>query len=155
MKFVLDEIVYGINEQKIIDAAHTYRVKSKDSLEKKVRKIKTGLDNAVIQEYKYTPPQTQIMDIVGIRGVCYLIDDITIVQAIVKNRFVIDEENSLDKAELLKNDKVGYLSIYYIVSLKEEDIAQNRSELRGLKCEIQNRTVLQHEWAQFWLRITV
>ena len=96
----------------------------------------------------YNNPIEEITDLVGIRIICYYLEDVDKVGEIIKEEFDIDFENSIDKSQTIDPDKFGYLSVHYIISL-----GNNRNQLRewkefdGIKAEIQIKTVLQHAWA--------
>lgn len=76
-------------------------------------------------------------------------DDVDEVAKIVENEFELDMENSIDKRKSESPDKFGYISLHYVIKMK-----QNRTELpeykkfKNLKAEIQIRTSLQHSWAE-------
>lgn len=112
-----------------------YRTKELSSLENKVsrKKIKS---------------LEKVTDITGIRIILYYQDDIDKVAELVKNNFKIDEENSVDKAEILESNEFGYLSVHYIFQLNEKrkDLPEWKN-FSDLKAELQIRTVLQHSWA--------
>lgn len=115
----------------------TDRIKDKDKLETKL--IKKG------HKYKSL---CEITDVCGIRIITYFEDEVDKIAEIIKKEFVIDEKNSIDKRQL-ETDRFGYRSLHYVVSLEK-----NRTELteykkfKGLKLEIQIRTILQHSWAE-------
>lgn len=115
-----------------------YRIKDELSLTKKF----------YLKNKKYNKLE-DITDIIGIRVITYYTDDIDKVAQVIEENFDIDEENSIDKRETLEIDRFGYLSLHYIVKLK-----QNRTKLEEYKCcknykiEIQIRTILQHAWAE-------
>ena len=89
-----------------------------------------------------------ITDISGIRIILYYQDDVDKVSKLINDNFLIDKQNSINKAELYDSNQFGYLSIHHIVQLNN-----NRKSLpewknfASLKAEIQIRTVLQHSWA--------
>lgn len=116
----------------------TCRVKDRDKLKEKVRK----------SEGKYEKLE-DITDIAGLRIVTYFADDVDVIADIIKKEFVIDQDNSIDRREIMQSDKFGYLSLHYVASLNEErkKLTEYRS-LRGSKCEIQIRSILQHAWAE-------
>ena len=126
-----------INNKGILYQSVNSRVKGKESFLNKCKKN------------KYINPIEEITDVVGIRIITYTNRDVNAISSIIRSEFLIDEENSSDKAELLDIDKVGYKSIHFILQLDE-----NRSKLseyslyKGIKCEIQVRTLLQHAWAE-------
>lgn len=65
------------------------------------------------------------------------------------DEFSIDEGNSGNKADMLETDKVGYLSVHYFLKLNNKRLALSEYKgYKGLKCEVQVRTLLQHAWAE-------
>ena len=68
--------------------------------------------------------------------------------SIIESEFLIDERNSIDKRRLLDPDRFGYLSLHYIVSFSNQRWKLSEyKKFRGLKAEIQVRSLLQHAWA--------
>ncbi len=108
--------------------------------------------NSYIEKCKrknYKVPSEDITDFAGIRIIAYTLADVKQISSLVENEFTIDRNNSMDKAELLSADKVGYLSIHYVAQLSQSRTALiEYSFYSGLKCEIQIRTLLQHAWAE-------
>lgn len=115
----------------------TYRAKTIESFSDKIGKP------------KYDDPLNQITDLAGIRIISFVQDDVAQVERIIKDLFIIDLENSINKTKTLGIDRVGYKSIHYVCQLP-----QNRTELpeytkfAKLKFEIQIRTILEHSWAE-------
>jgi len=102
-----------------------------------------------IKDIKYDDPQSQITDLAGIRIICYVESDLTLICKILEDNFTIDPVNSLDKSKLLGIDKVGYKSVHYIAELKEDRIQlPEYKKFKEVKFEIQIRTILQHAWAE-------
>ncbi len=87
----------------------------------------------------------ELTDILGLRIVCFLADEIDTIGKKVEQSFVIDWENSSDKRALIKENAFGYLSLHYICSLPFGKGWPD--EICGKKFEIQIRTILQHAWA--------
>ncbi|TXD63490.1 hypothetical protein FUT88_02255 [Ralstonia sp. TCR112] len=116
----------------------SFRCKDRKSLERKL--YKPGARYASLN---------QITDLCGLRVITYFEDDVRKVSDIFESEFIIDSENSVDKARALDPDRFGYLSVHYVVSN-----AANRATLseykkfQGLKAEIQVRSILQHAWAE-------
>lgn len=144
---ILQKLLNAMKERKLLYAYHSSRAKKIASLTDKCAKKEYDKKN---NNYilKYNDPRNQITDLAGVRIVCYLPQDILPIQHIVESLFDIDKENSMDKADLLKSNQVGYLSIHYIVSLKEESLSVEQRKYKDMKCEIQLRTVLQDAWSQ-------
>ncbi|MBD5471067.1 MAG: hypothetical protein HDR19_08140 [Lachnospiraceae bacterium] len=146
-QFVLDKMLNALKERAMLHAYHSSRAKTLASLTDKCGKriYDDGTKNYIL---KYNDPRNQITDLAGVRIVCYLPQDIVPVQHIVENMFIIDKKNSNNKIELLESDKVGYLSVHYVVSLKEDQLSTEQRRYKEMKCEIQLRTVLQDAWSQ-------
>lgn len=91
----------------------------------------------------------QMTDIVGLRVITYLRDDVDAVARVVEREFEIDRENSVDKRAALDPDRFGYLSVHYIASLSPSRVALTEyRRFDGARFELQIRSVLQHAWAE-------
>ena len=114
------------------------RVKGRESLNRKLNKPDAS--------YKKLEDLT---DIAGVRVITFFSSDVDRVADIVRRKFSIDSENSIDKRALLDSDRFGYLSLHYVVSLGKScaKLAEYRRLMR-LKAEIQIRSILQHAWAE-------
>lgn len=89
-----------------------------------------------------------LTDIVGLRVIVYLENEVDIVAEMVRSEFIIDEKNSVDKRKLSSNS-FGYRSLHYVVSLNKQRIALTENKkFKDLKAEIQIRSILQHAWAE-------
>lgn len=119
--------------------AHTVssRVKEKESLSKKIDK-----------KDKYIE-LNEVTDIVGIRIVTHYSDDVDKIATLLEKEFNIDDENSIDKRKMLDPDRFGYLSLHYVLEFnKERLILAEYKQFKGMKFEIQIRSILQHTWAE-------
>ena len=146
-EMVLNKIEMALEERNIIIAYSSAREKSMESLQEKCQR--TVYDKSKERYvYKYNDPRNQITDFAGVRIVTYLNSDISIIRNVVEAIFNIDIENSVDKATLMNENEVGYLSVHYIVSLKE--LPYEERAYAELKCEVQIRTLLQDAWAQIF-----
>lgn len=115
----------------------SFRCKKRNSLE---RKIETKQSYASLED---------ITDLAGARVITHFSDDVDVVANLVESEFKIDKANSIDKRAMLDPDRFGYLSLHYVVSLKRErEKLQEYSAFKGLKIEIQIRSILQHTWAE-------
>lgn len=115
----------------------SYRCKARVSLE---RKIDTKQGYSALED---------ITDLAGARIITHFSDDVDVVANMVESEFKIDKANSIDKRAALDPDRFGYLSLHYVVSLKRErEKLQEYSAFKGLKIEIQIRSILQHTWAE-------
>lgn len=84
-----------------------------------------------------------LRDILGVRVICYFLEDVDLMAKLIADNFRVDWSNSKDKRELIDARSFEYLSLHYICALPEED-----GELSDLWFEIQIRTILQHSWAE-------
>lgn len=62
--------------------------------------------------------------------------------------YAIDQEKSINKNTQLNADQFGYRSLHFVISFNSDraNLPEN-VKFRGLKAEIQVRTILQHAWA--------
>ena len=134
----IEEIITKILKSKDIPYQSVcHRVKEKESYLNKCK------------NEKYTDPVNQITDISGIRIIAYTNQDVASICKILQDEFCVDKGNSENKADILETDKVGYLSVHYILQLSSKRLELSEYKLyEGLKCEVQVRTLLQHAWAE-------
>ena len=98
---------------------------------------------------RYTTPLDEITDVCGLRVITYTNKDVDDICKIIEKQFYIDWDHSVNKAERLLENEVGYLSVHYIAKLN-----QARAKLEeympycNIRFEIQIRTLLQHAWAE-------
>ena len=144
-EYVHEKIMTYIREQKFNVAHSCARAKSIDSVYSKAKKM---IEKDGVYTLKYTDPQSQIMDFAGVRIIVYLASEMKIITDAVEQLFAnsILYDDSENKIDLLGEDKVGYLSIHYVVTIDTNE--KQFDYLKGTKCEIQIRTVLQDAWAQ-------
>jgi putative GTP pyrophosphokinase len=126
-----------LKEHRIIVHQIPARVKTYESLSKKLDK-KKGKYNSF----------KELTDIVGLRIIVYLENEVDIVADMIRKEFVIDEANSVDKRKLA-TDTFGYKSLHYVLNLSEQRIALTENKkFKDIKAEIQIRSILQHSWAE-------
>ena len=112
------------------------RVKTVESLEGKVKR-------------KNYSNLAEITDLCGIRIITYFSDDVDKIAELISQEFEVDVENTIDKRKSEDPTKFGYVSLHYVVSLKEENSSPNLySRFKNMKLELQIRTVMQHAWAE-------
>lgn len=115
----------------------TNRVKTENSFMEKCKKD------------KYMKPECEIMDVVGIRIITYTNREVKQICELIRSEFEIDNCNSVNKAEKLESDKVGYLSIHYVAKINEiRGRLPEYADIKDIWFEIQIRTLLQHTWAE-------
>ena len=136
----LSSIVNGMIEENTSGFTNTImqltsRIKTEDSLYGKLQR-KPDRYSSVFD----------LSDIVGFRIICYFSDQVDSIAEMLKQIFVIDRENSIDKRKVLAPTTFGYLSLHYICRLPDKP--QYTAELKKIRFEIQIRSVLQHVWAE-------
>ena len=97
---------------------------------------------------KYAEPLKQITDMAGVRVITFFPRTIEEADQVIRDQFRVLEVSN--KADLLKQEeRFGYQSVHYIVSISDQRLAlPEYSPYRGLVAEIQVRTILQHAWAE-------
>ncbi|SNT46529.1 GTP pyrophosphokinase [Rhodococcoides kyotonense] len=119
--------------EKIKTHSVTHRVKDKASF----------LDK--IERKAYEDPFGQTPDLVGARVVCLFKEDLERIDSIVRSTFeVLEHEDKLQTAE---TDQFGYMSVHYVCELSAKDSGARYNGIKGLKFEIQCRTLLMDAWA--------
>ncbi len=115
------------------------RTKDLDSFEVKV--------DSPEKEQKYKQV-SDVTDLSGIRIICYLDADANRVCARLAEIFDVDTQHSIDKNEQLEADQFGYRSRHFVVSYNaaRASLPENGA-FKGMRTEIQVRTILQHAWA--------
>ena len=111
------------------------RIKTLSSIEEKLKRKENTIKSVV-----------ELGDFVGIRVIVLFKSDIEKVCSLVRANFdIIDEENV---SERLSDDQFGYQSTHYTIKLPSPWLLlPTLSDLKGLKAEIQIRTLSQHIWA--------
>lgn len=101
------------------------------------------------QTKMYEDPAVEITDLAGIRIITYVEEDLKRITSLINTHFDIDGKNSIDKRDTLGTDRVGYRSIHFIAKLPGDRIKlPEYKKFKGLRFEIQARTILQHAWAE-------
>lgn len=140
-EYVLSYIMEKSNELKI----------SSDFIQKfegpRVKELNSALDKIIRKNY--INPLEQMTDLVGVRIVVLLSPQLQEIDQIIasnthwsytRDRDFEDERNKLPS-------EFGYQSNHYVITLKD-DIEFNSQKIpKGVKCEIQVRTLLQHAFA--------
>lgn len=118
-------------------------------LESRTKTLESVQEKILRQNKHYHDPLSEITDFIGIRLICYYLEDIDRVGDILRKAFEIDWKNSIDRRSLfLDPDRFGYQSVHYVIGLKAEMAAEAKWQpFQDLKAEVQVRTVLQHAWA--------
>lgn len=96
----------------------------------------------------YRDPEREINDLIGVRVITYYGAQVDKISDRLRNGLTVDEGNSLDKREQLKdNGQFGYRSVHLVGKLSQRN-AKQYPELKGVIFEVQIRSVLDHAWAE-------
>jgi ppGpp synthetase/RelA/SpoT-type nucleotidyltranferase len=134
----LDGLVKKLCCQIQVNAQIDSRTKTVSSFESKINRPGKS----------YFDPLNELTDLVGVRVVVDTLAEVDQVVEILRKEFTIDEENSVNKSELLDADKFGYLSQHLIVKVSDRRTALLEwSGYKSISAEIQVRTALQHTWS--------
>lgn len=132
---LLDEA--GINYLSV-----TGRTKSIPSFAEKAARTQCGVP-------LYDDPLTQITDLLGVRVITYVRDDVDAVADVLAEQVIVHDDRDWG-LETANQGRFGYASRHLMISLdpaRAGDPALSR--LRGRRAQVQVRTVLQHAWAEF------
>lgn len=133
---LLEQIITQAEEKegrKVADEL-TYRIKTSESIEKKLRRKKCSTDlNAAV---------LKLNDIAGVRCVCAYIDDLYQLEKRLKQQEEIRVVK--EKDFIRKPKKSGYRSLHLIIEVPVE--SEGRIIYR--KTEVQFRTQIMHLWAR-------
>jgi ppGpp synthetase/RelA/SpoT-type nucleotidyltranferase len=118
-----------------------YRVKSRESAAGKAARKLTSAGEP--------RPLDSFTDLLGLRVITYFRDAVDDVSRLVEREFTVDAKNSVDRRAALDPDQFGYLSVHYVAQLDPDRVAlQDYQPFKGIKFEIQIRSILQHAWAE-------
>jgi ppGpp synthetase/RelA/SpoT-type nucleotidyltranferase len=118
----------------------TSRTKDPDSFREKItRKGK-----------RYVDPLSEITDQIGVRAVVLLSEDVALVNRVISQveNWSVTHARDVDEERLQNPYHFDYLSHHWVIELKEEEFFQGVKLERGVPCEIQVRTLLQHAYAE-------
>jgi ppGpp synthetase/RelA/SpoT-type nucleotidyltranferase len=134
------------------------RAKSVPSFAEKIlRKRKSYLDPRGTSSLD---PLLRMTDLCGGRLIAQTSEQVQALCRFIEEAFDIDAANSEDVSRRLRPTEFGYRSVHYIVTASPEKLlaagftAPVPPEIRGLKAEIQVRTLLEHAWADIGHEMT-
>ncbi|MEM7290521.1 MAG: hypothetical protein AAF412_09185 [Pseudomonadota bacterium] len=115
----------------------TSRAKSPESLRSKIR------------TKGYRKPESQVMDLIGVRVITFYHDDVSSIVRLLKKTLDVNEAESIDKRAQLGLREFGYRSVQIIARLKPHHQKGREYEpLYDQWFEIQIRSILEHAWAE-------
>jgi putative GTP pyrophosphokinase len=119
-----------------------HRVKDIGSLERKLRRM------APDGSQKYGSGLDDIDDLVGLRVITYLEDDIS--RAMTALRGTFQQLEHVDKtSEQKSKGEFGYSGQHLVFRVGDPNVPPTCRPYIGLRFEVQFRTILQHAWAEF------
>ena len=132
---LLDEA--GINYLSV-----TGRTKSVPSFAEKAARTKLGTP-------LYSDPLTQITDLLGVRVITYVRDDVDAVADVLAEQVIVHDDRDWG-LETANEGRFGYASRHLMIGLDPaRESHPDFAHLRGHAAQVQVRTVLQHAWAEF------
>jgi len=140
MALQIQELLTSIlADNNITPHSTTCREKDPESLRLKIGK----------EGKSYNDPLDEITDLAGVRIITYFPSEVDKIIPIIEKEFKIDKKNSIDKRKTSDPTVFGYVSVHLIVEFSSDRIKlPEYSRYKGMKCEIQVRTILQHAWAE-------
>jgi putative GTP pyrophosphokinase len=99
----------------------------------------------LLKENSYSKDPPLITDLIGIRIVCPFIDDIPIVEEVIKKKFDVIEVDRKGADYTFK--EFGYESTHLLINIPDT-ILEERGSCGVEVAEIQIRTILQEAWAE-------
>jgi ppGpp synthetase/RelA/SpoT-type nucleotidyltranferase len=133
-----EEALYIVNEFIDKNKIKTHSVLSR------IKDFESFYDKIERKEIK--EPFIEIKDIVGLRVVCLFLSDIERIGGLIKSFFdILDEDNKIDGLNAINS--FGYMSLHFIVKMKEEYTGPRYNKIRDIPFEIQVRTISMDAWA--------
>lgn len=109
----------------------------------RIKKFESICRKTEEKELKYT--LNEITDVVGLRIVCLFISEINKIGDIIRKSFdVISEDNKIDGFDA---SKFGYMSVHFIVKIKDSFTGTRYNSIKNINFEIQVRTIAMDAWA--------
>lgn len=114
------------------------------SISGRVKTLESFLEK--IDRKGYINPEEEIEDVVGCRVVCLFVSDLAALEAAIKEEFKVWKSENKVEGE---GDEAtfGYMSRHYIAELGNKHSGARYDSLKGVKFEIQVRTILMDAWA--------
>lgn len=117
-------------------------------IEARTKTVESFRDKITRPEKNYDRPLEQISDISGVRIILYYLDDLEKVETCLRANFSIIEKESQNKQKSYSPHEFGYMSYHFVLHLNSaRSKLPEWKDYKGLKAEVQVRTVLQHSWA--------
>lgn len=132
-----DEITYILNKEL---AARGIAI---HMLEGRVKTLESLIAKTEQQELER--PFDEMVDICGIRIISLFLSDMAKIGKLLEEIFQL--ESTDDKITTKPAEEFGYLSVHYVGQLPETFSGPRYDEIKGLRFEVQVRTIAMHAWA--------
>ncbi len=98
----------------------------------------------------YTDPINEMDDLVGVRVVVLLSEDLEkVVQSVeCADKWIYDKARDPDAEVARDPNRFDYRSVHYVLSTHQDLDVEGCQVPRGTRCELQVRTILQHAYAE-------
>ncbi|MFE9046684.1 GTP pyrophosphokinase [Streptomyces rubiginosohelvolus] len=98
-----------------------------------------------IERKGYADPFNETEDLAGVRVVCLFMGDLQRTEGVISSIFdVLHKEDKINDGDV---SAFGYMSHHYICKLSDRYAGERYDSIKGLKFEIQVRTILMDAWA--------
>lgn len=112
------------------------------------RKAITPKEESPSGQPKYERPLDEITDLAACRVITFFLKNVDEVGSVIHEQFEVLERANRS-AFLRGGERLGYESVHFVVRLHPDRLKwPEYSKYRGLRAEIQVRTILQHAWAE-------
>jgi ppGpp synthetase/RelA/SpoT-type nucleotidyltranferase len=109
----------------------------------RVKTLNSFLDK--VQRKNLKKPFEEIRDVVGLRVVCLFLSDIERIRDLIRHSFlVLGEDNKIEGSDV---SSFGYMSVHFIVTMKNEYVGPRYDAIADMPLEIQIRTMAMDAWA--------
>lgn len=142
-RFVRHQILTSLKKEKS-ESIISFNPKSR------VKDLNSFIEKALYRGKEYTDPINDITDKVGIRFVVLLLDHIKIISKIVESSsdWEFSKDRDFDEERKKNPTTFSYQSIHYVVKNVSDRQYNGKQISKGLTCEIQIRTLLQHAYSE-------
>jgi ppGpp synthetase/RelA/SpoT-type nucleotidyltranferase len=118
------------------------RAKEVESFQKKISKRE---DDGSL---KYKEPLKDVTDLAAVRVIVFTPKSVITVGDIIEKTFAVEWKKDVGE-ERSDTKNFGYQSVHYLVKHTEDRLKLKEfKKFKGMICEIQVRTILQHAWAE-------
>jgi ppGpp synthetase/RelA/SpoT-type nucleotidyltranferase len=90
-------------------------------------------------------PFEELTDLLGLRIICLFLSDVKKVKALLESVFdLVSEDDKIDDAP---PNLFGYFAVHHVVTMKADYAGPRYEQIRGIKFEIQVKTIAMDPWA--------